>query len=133
MAERPGTASRALRAGWLLLGFLCVGIGVVGAFVPLLPTTIFMILGAGCFARSSPALEAWLLNHPRFGPALQAWRAEGAIPRAGKRAACIGITIGYALFWVGAKPGWSMALLVAAMMVACTTWIVSRPLPKDER
>ena len=46
---------------------------------------------AACFARSSPRLEAWLLNHPRFGPALCAWREERAIPRRAKIAACIGI------------------------------------------
>lgn len=133
ISDKPGTASRALRAGWLLLGFLCVGIGFVGVFVPLLPTTIFMILGAGCFARSSPRLEAWLLNHPRFGPALVAWRAEAAIPRRAKRAACIGIAIGYALFWIGARPTWWLGLAVAVMMAACAAWIVTRPLPKDER
>lgn len=129
----PLRRGRAARSLWLLLGFLCVGIGFVGAFVPLLPTTIFMILGAGCFARSSPRLEAWLLGHPRFGPALVAWRTEGAIPRAGKRAACIGIAIGYGLFWIGAKPDLGPALLVTTMLATCAVWIVTRPTPKDER
>src|SRR3546814_5197123 len=63
-------------AGWLMLGFIWVGIGAVGAFVPLLPTTIFIILALGCFARSSPRLEHWLLNHERFGPALRARSEE---------------------------------------------------------
>lgn len=125
-------AGRAMRAGWLLLGFLCVGTGFVGAFVPLLPTTIFMILGAGCFTRSSPRLEAWLLDHPRFGAALQAWRAERAIPRTAKRAACIGIAIGYGLFCLGARPSLGTGLAVAAIMAACAAWIVTRAAPKDE-
>lgn len=133
IAGKPGITARAARLGWLLLGFLCVCIGFIGAFVPLLPTTIFMILGAGCFARSSPRLEAWLLDHPRFGPALVAWRAEGAIPRRAKRAACIGIAIGYALFWIGARPGWGLGLAVAAIMAGCAAWIVTRPPPKAER
>lgn len=131
--RKRGPAGRVIRTGWLLLGLLCVGLGLVGAFVPLLPTTIFMILAAGCFARSSPRLEAWLLDHPRFGPALRAWRAEGAIPLAGKRAACIGITIGYGLFWIGARPGPGLALAVAVMMAACAAWIVTRPLPKADQ
>lgn len=127
-----GRAGRIVRTGWLLLGFFFVGIGFVGAFVPLLPTTIFMILGAACFARSSPRLESRLLEHPRFGPSLRAWRTEGAIPLAGKRLACAGIAGGYALFWVGARPSWGIALVVAAMMLACAVWIVSRPKPGDE-
>lgn len=122
-----------LRGGWLLLGLLCVGLGFVGVFLPLMPTTIFMILGAGCFARSSPRLEAWLLAHPRFGPALRAWRAEGAIPRAGKRAACVGMAVGFGLFWLGARPAPLPALAVAAMMLACALWIITRPLPGNDR
>ena len=135
MHERPdpftktGRASRVLRVGWLLLGCLCVGLGLVGAFVPLLPTTIFLILGAGCFARSSPRLEAWLVDHPRFGPALRTWRTEGAIPRSGKRAACIGIAIGYGLFLIGARPALGLGLFVGAMMAACAAWIITRPAP----
>lgn len=132
VTESPRPARRILRTGWLLLGFLCVGVGFVGAFVPLLPTTIFMILGAGCFARSSPRLEAWLLDHPRFGPTLRSWRAEGAIPRAGKRAACAGIAVGYALFWFGARPSSGLAIFVAVSMSTCAIWIVSRPLPKRQ-
>jgi uncharacterized membrane protein YbaN (DUF454 family) len=123
---------RAVRAGWLMLGFLCMGLGFVGAVVPLMPTTIFMILAAGCFARSSPRLEAWLLAHPRFGPSLRAWRDEGAVSRAGKRAASVGIASGYALFWLGARPDLEVGFSVAALMLACAVWIVSRPLPGGE-
>lgn len=121
-----------IRIVWLVLGVLCVGLGVIGMIVPLMPTTIFLILAAGCFTRSSPQLEAKLLGHPRFGPVIRAWRREGAIPRRGKQAACVGITVGYALFWLGARPHWPVALLVAAAMAACALWMISRPLPKAE-
>lgn len=127
----PGVLGKAARTVWMLLGLFCVGLGIIGAFLPLMPTTIFMILAAGCFARSSPRLEAWLLGHPRFGPTLRAWRAEGAISRTGKRAACAGIMLGYVLFWLGARPGWGLGLGVAAAMLGCAAWIVSRPLPRN--
>ncbi|AYJ86265.1 DUF454 domain-containing protein [Sphingomonas paeninsulae] len=117
--------------GWLALGLLCVLLGIIGAILPLMPTTIFLILAAGCFARSSPRLEAWLLNHARFGPTLRAWRADGAISRRGKIAACSGITIGFVLFMVGAHPRLWLALTVAAFMLACAFYVVSRPTATD--
>lgn len=129
----PPAGRTVVRAGWLLLGFLCVGLGFIGAFVPLMPTTIFMILGAACFARSSPRLETWLLRHPRFGPTLRAWRAYGAISRTAKRAACAGMSVGYGLFWLGARPRPLPALAVAAIMAACAAWILTRPTPGNDQ
>ena len=109
------------------LGLLLVAIGLIGTVVPLLPTTIFLILAAGCFARSSPRLETWLVEHPRFGPPLVAWRKYGAISPRAKVSACIGMTIGYVLFWLGAHPGPWLAILVAAFMLASAAYVLTRP------
>jgi uncharacterized membrane protein YbaN (DUF454 family) len=106
-----------------------VALGIIGAIVPLMPTTIFLILAAGCFARSSPRLEARLLNHPRFGPSILAWRDEGAIPLRAKQAACAGMALGYTIFWLSARPNRIVDLAVAVALAACAAWIVSRPLP----
>lgn len=121
---------RFVRTGWLVLGLLLVGVGFIGIFVPLLPTTDFMLLALPCFARSSPRLEAWLLNHPRFGPGLRAWRQNGAVPRYAKIAACIGMTLGYALFCFHVRPGWFLSIAVAAFMVFWAVWIWRRPEPE---
>lgn len=118
-----------VRGVWLVLGLICVGLGIVGALLPLMPTTVFLILAAGCFARSSPRLEAWLLDHKRFGPTLRAWRANGAIPRKAKIAACIGIAIGFGLFVIGAHPKPVLEIAVGAAMAACALFIVTRPAP----
>ena len=130
--DRGAPAPRGvLRAGWLILGLFFVLLGVIGAVVPLMPTTIFLILAAGCFARSSPRLEAKLLAHPRFGPTLQAWRAERAIPRRGKIGACVGMTIGLALFVWGAHPGPTALVVAALALLLCAAWIVTRPAPRQ--
>lgn len=132
MPDHPpnGRLARAKRVVWLSLGFLFVVLGFIGALLPLMPTTIFLILAAGCFARSSPRLETWLLNHPRFGPTLRAWRDDGAIGPRAKVAACTGIAIGYALFWWGARPGLMIDLIVGAAMAGCAAFILSRPAPR---
>ena len=124
---KPGRLHAVARYGWLALGCLFVALGVIGALLPLMPTTIFLILAAGCFARSSPRLESWLLDHPRFGPTLRAWRRDRAIPRKAKWLACTGIATGYTIFLATAHPHWPLGLFVAATMAACALFIVSRP------
>ncbi|EAU42667.1 hypothetical protein FP2506_07496 [Fulvimarina pelagi HTCC2506] len=72
------------RLFWLTVGTSAVLLAALGVVLPLLPTTPFLILSAFAFSRSSPKLEAWLLDHPRFGPAIRDWRAERAISRRAK-------------------------------------------------
>ncbi len=71
---------RARRAIYVGLGLLCFGLGVLGAFLPVLPTTPFLLVSLWAFSLSSKRLETWLLQHRRFGPRLVAWRAHRAVP-----------------------------------------------------
>ncbi|MBB5710314.1 YbaN family protein [Sphingomonas xinjiangensis] len=121
--------SRVVRAGYLLLGLFFVALGVIGAFLPVMPTTIFIILAAWSFGKSSPRLENWLLNHRFFGPPLRAWRAEGAIPTVAKIVAVISMAGGYALFLWQAHPAPWLAAGVAVLLLACGTYVLSRPAP----
>jgi uncharacterized protein len=104
-----------------------VALGVIGMVMPLMPGVVFLIIAAWCFARSSPRLEAWLLDHPTFGKPLRDWRAAGAIPRSAKAMACAGMTIGFVVFCYTFAPSVSLALGVAAGFLVCAAYVVSRP------
>lgn len=116
-----------MRALYLILGLAFAAIGVAGAFLPLVPTTPFLILASWFFARSSPRLERWLGEHSTIGPMLQAWREEGAIPRQAKILACCGIAVGVVFFWIGARPGYWLWLAGAAILGGSAGYILSRP------
>lgn len=129
----PPPLRRVARAAWLVLGLVFIALGFIGAFLPLMPTTIFLILAAGCFARSSARLEAWLLGHPRFGPTLRAWRNERSIPPNAKRAACAGMALGFILFALAVHPHFWLAFTVAIFLAGCAAYVVTRPQPGSDR
>lgn len=108
------------------LGALLLGLGFVGLFVPLLPTTVFVIAAAYCFARSSPSLYARLLRHPRFGPYIKNWEERRAMPRSAKRIALAFTTAGAALA-IFAVP--SLFARVAVLLVALGLVLVLLRIP----
>ncbi len=64
----------------LSIGWICVGLGFIGIFVPGLPTTIFLIVALWAFTKSSKKLRVWLLNHKKFGPLLRDWQEHRVVP-----------------------------------------------------
>lgn len=116
-----------MRAIYLILGWGFVALGAIGAFLPVLPTTPFLLLAVACFARSSPRLERRLLDDPRFGPALRQWRERGAISPKAKGAALIGTSLGFVLFLLGGPHDALLIVGVAALMLGGIAYVFSRP------
>ena len=115
----------ALRRGLLVsVGIGAVGLGTVGVFVPLLPTTPFLLLAATCFIRSSDRMYAWLMHHRWFGGYLRNYREHRAISL---RAKVLSLTllwgaIGYSA--VFAARAWWLRALLGVIAVGVTIHLV---------
>jgi uncharacterized protein len=109
-----------------LLGFVCLVLGVVGAFLPLMPSTVFFICAAACFAYASPRVEAWLLSFDFIGVPVRAWRERGAISRQAKIMASAGMTLGLTLYAFTKPSGWALAA-AASVLALCAIFIWTRP------
>lgn len=114
---------------WLLLvaGIVATALGVVGAFLPVLPTTPFLLLAAACFARASPSLYRWLADSRTFGPSIREWRRHRSIPWRAKIAGIVLMSVSIAVsatFFV--RPWWGKAVLVA-LGVATAVWLYRIP------
>ena len=110
------------RLVWGATGLLALGTGVVGIFLPLLPTTPFVLLAAFCFSRASTRCERWLVEHPRFGPMVRDWRANHAMPLRAKQLAWAMMAAGslWAAWVLPARWAWLPALCCTA--VALWMW-----------
>lgn len=114
------------RPMFFVAGLVLVGVGIVGYLLPVMPGTIFLILAAACFARSSERLETWLVNHPQLGPSVRAWRKNGAIPRRIKFIAIGSMVVSFViLLLVHLSPVWMT--VAGVLMLASAVFIATRP------
>jgi uncharacterized membrane protein YbaN (DUF454 family) len=115
--------SRLVRVLLQGVGWLSVALGVIGVFLPVLPTTPFLLLAAACFARSSPRFYHWLVDHPRLGPWIRGYLEGDGIPLKAKVYAIglMWVSIGFSCWlmpWAWARVG----MVVCA--VGVTVYIV---------
>ena len=119
------------RAAWLVSGLLALALGLLGIVLPLLPTTPFMLLAAFCFARSSPALHDWIIQHPRLGPPIRDWRNHGAISGKAKMAAVA--MLAFALVTgILADLGPRVLAVQGVILLLVGTFLLTRPSPPRE-
>ena len=111
----------------LAAGVTCVALGVVGIFLPLLPTTPFMLLAAACFARSSRRFHERLLANRTFGPLILEWEKHRSLPRRTKLTAIVlmSLTLAVSIVFFVERP-WLQALL-AAFGVLLAVWMYRIP------
>ena len=105
---------------------VCVIFALVGIVIPVLPTVPFLLVAAWAASRSSPRLDAWLHDHPRFGHLLRDWRDGGVVPRRAKwlATAMMAVSAGFLVAMV--RPAWVAA--VAVTVLACVlAWLWRRP------
>lgn len=124
--------SRVVRALLVVAGTICVALGVVGIFVPVLPTTPFLLLAAACYARASERFYRWLLSNRTFGPMIREWRLHRSIPWRTKivAIALMTLTIGISITLLARYPLAQVALAITGVIVAA--WLYRVP-SRDRR
>lgn len=114
------------RLFFITCGLIFVGLAALGAVLPVLPTTPFLLVAAACFAKSSPRLYQWLINNRVFGPLIINWQQTRTIPRRAKRIALISIAVA-ASYSIYVVPSLSLKLLVVGLLVFPVIFLIRLP------
>ena len=113
-----------MRHLYRILGYLAVALGAIGAVLPIMPTVPFLLLAVYFFARSSPALEQKILDHPHWGPQVKDWRERRAISRSSKTIAIGAMATGSVFTYFTLGHPWY--LISIAILVIAGSWIATR-------
>lgn len=123
MASLP---TRVVTLLWRLLAALALLLGLIGIALPGLPTVPFLLVAAWAGGKGWPALEAWLLAHPKHGPTIRRWRDHGAVPRRAKWAASVMMLASAGILWVSGLP-LAARIGIPLFMLAVALWLWRRP------
>ena len=111
-----------MRIFLIIVGSVSLVLGVLGIFLPMLPTTPFLLLSAAAWVKASPSLYEWLINHRVFGEYIRNFREYRAIPLRVKiiSVSLVWLTIGYCIFAVVDEWWWAQALM--ALLATAISW-----------
>lgn len=115
------------RLAMIVLGCSCVAIGAIGAFLPLLPTTPFLLIALWAFSRSSARLHRWLYTHKILGPSLRNWREHRIIPVRAKVSALLVMAASFVYLLLGHDAPWQVLVVAATVMLGAASFILSCP------
>lgn len=111
----------------LAFGWINVACGVIGLFLPVWPTTIFLLMAAWAFSKSSPRFHGWLINHRVLGPPVVNWQQRGVIPRACKVLAVAMMSLSVAVVALATSAPGYVPVLMAAILVPVALFVATRP------
>lgn len=109
------SGSRAARLIYRVGGFLALGLGIIGAILPVMPTTVFVLIAAFCFSRSSPRFYRALITNKYFGPAVVQWQTSRCISARSRRYAIALIIISFSV-----SGGFLVSHLLLRLLLAVT-------------
>ncbi len=109
------------------LGIVFVALGFIGAFLPLLPTTPFLLLALACFARSSPAIHDWLISHRILGPYIVDWERDRSIPIAAKFTSVVMMSASFAWLVLGTNAPAIAIWMTGVILMCVAVYIITRP------
>lgn len=115
-----------MRGVWLAIGWTFAALGVIGIALPVMPTVPFLLVAAWAFARSSPALQKRILDHPSYGPHVRAWQEKGAVGRLAKAWAILAMAGGVGLSVYLGMPI-VVIIIQAAICSAVGVFLLTRP------
>lgn len=115
---------------WVAVAAVSFSLGMVGIFLPLMPTTVFMLIAVYCASKGSPRFEQWIRSRHYVGPLLLAWEQERAIPRHAKLAA-VGMIAASALIIVWCLDGGWLRWGLVAFLIIIALWLTTRPEPSS--
>lgn len=111
----------------LILGLVSTLLGIVGVILPLMPGTVFLLIAAWAFSRSSIRLHAWLHQHPLLGRTIRDWRQHRIIPPKAKFLAIANMSAGFAYAVIVLGDTWIVPTVVGGTLVPVALWIATRP------
>jgi len=117
---------------WRSLVVLFLILGFIGALLPGMPTTVFLILAAWAASKGWPQMDAWLLNHPKYGPTLKAWREQSTVPRKAKWLASVMMLISGIIMLFTNAPLW-VKIFTDGIMLIVAIWLWLRPEVKNNQ
>ena len=126
-AEQDIVICAPARIGLLLFGWLNVGLGILGMILPVMPTSVFLLIALWAFSKSSLRFHRWLFDHPTLGRTIRAWHVHGVIPVRAKLMALGAMTSSLIYVTLYVADGWALPLGLAMTLSAVSAFIITRP------